>query len=184
MLKAEINNKEQDLALLVKEKTALGERLSVMEKDLVKAEEALAANASVIADLEKNIHEVNTEVQNVKEVQECERLRYEDRLSFNNMEINKLHAEIKAKSTEYGEKESQLIEEIAHLKRVHLELENYLQESFQSVQDAKKAQSEMMNYYKEEIVKMETQHLAELTKLSLTHKKEVGNTSNGRFWIL
>ncbi|XP_031460338.1 pericentrin isoform X2 [Phasianus colchicus] len=173
LLKAEINNKEQDLALLVKEKTALGERLSVMEKDLVKAEKALAANASIIADLEKNIHEVNTEVQNVKEVQECERLRYEDRLNFNNMEINKLHAEIKAKSTEYSEKESQLIEEIAHLKKVRLELENYLQESFQSVQDAKKAQSEMMNYYKEEIVKMETQHLAELTKLSLTHKKEI-----------
>lgn len=183
VLKAEINNKEQDLALLVKEKTALGERLSIMEKDLIKAEKALATNASIIADLEKNIQEVNTEVQNIKEAQECERLRYEDRLNFNNMEISKLHAEIKAKSTEYSEKESQLIEEIAHLKKVHLELENYLRESFQSVQDAKKAQSEMMNYYKEEIVKMETQHLAELTKLSLTHKKEVGNTSSGRFWI-
>ncbi|XP_048808453.1 pericentrin isoform X1 [Lagopus muta] len=173
VLKAEINNKEQDLALLVKEKTALGERLSIMEKDLIKAEKALATNASIIADLEKNIQEVNTEVQNIKEAQECERLRYEDRLNFNNMEISKLHAEIKAKSTEYSEKESQLIEEIAHLKKVHLELENYLRESFQSVQDAKKAQSEMMNYYKEEIVKMETQHLAELTKLSLTHKKEI-----------
>ncbi|POI35771.1 hypothetical protein CIB84_000477 [Bambusicola thoracicus] len=172
LLKAEINNKEQDFALLVKEKTALGERLSVMEEDLGKAERALAANASIIEDLEKNIHEVNAEVQNVKEVQECERLSYEDRLNLNNMEINKLHAEIKAKSTEFSEKESQLIEEIAHLKKVHLELENYLRESFQSVQDAKKAQSEMMNYYKEEIVKMETQHLAELTKLSLTHKKE------------
>eukprot|EP00076_Gallus_gallus_P042693 XP_025008231.1 pericentrin isoform X7 [Gallus gallus] len=173
LLKAEINNKEQDLALLVKEKTVLGERLSVMEEDLGKAERALAANASIIADLEKNIHEVNAEVQNVKEVQECERLSYEDRLNLNNREINKLHAEIKAKSTEFGEKESQLIEEIAHLKKVHLELENYLRESFQSVQDAKKAQCEMMNYYKEEIVKMESQHLAELTKLSLTHKKEI-----------
>ncbi|XP_072197806.1 pericentrin isoform X8 [Excalfactoria chinensis] len=173
LLKAEINNKEQDLALLVKEKTALGEKLLVMEEDLVKAEKALAAKASIIADLEKNIHEVNIELQNMKEVQECERLRYEDRLNLNNMEINKLHAEIKAKSTEYTVKESQLTEEIAHLKKVHLELENYLQESFQSVQDAKTAQSEMMNYYKEESVKMNAQHLAELTKLSLTHKKEI-----------
>ncbi|XP_015723218.1 pericentrin isoform X4 [Coturnix japonica] len=173
LLKAEINNKEQDLALLVKEKTELGEKLSVMEEDLVKAEKALAAKASVIADLEKNIHEVNIELQNMKEVQERERLRYEDRLNLNNVEINKLHAEIKAKSTEYTAKESQLTEEIAHLKKVHLELENYLQESFQSVQDAKKAQSEMMNYYKEESVKMDAQHLAELTKLSLTHKKEI-----------
>ncbi|XP_021254414.1 pericentrin isoform X8 [Numida meleagris] len=172
LLKAEINNKEQDLALLVKEKTALGVRLSVTEEDLVKAEKALKANASIIADLEKNVYEVNTEVQNVKEVQECERLRYEDRLNFNNVEINKLHAEIKTRSSEYSEKESQLIEEIAHLKKVHFELENHLQESFQSAQDAKKAQSEM-KYYKEEIVKMETQHLTELTKLNLTHKKEI-----------
>ncbi|OXB61462.1 hypothetical protein ASZ78_010218 [Callipepla squamata] len=173
LLKAEISNKEQDLVLLMKEKIALGERLSVMEEDLVKAEKALAANASIVADLEKNIHEVKAEVQNVKEIQEFERLRYEDRLNFSNVEINKLHAEIKAKNTEYSEKESQLIDEIAHLKKVHLELENHVQESFQSAQDAKKAQSEIVVYYKEEIVKMESQHLTELTKLNLTHKKEI-----------
>ncbi|XP_047903113.2 pericentrin isoform X1 [Anser cygnoides] len=165
LLKAEISNKEQNLALLLKEKTVLGKRLSSMEKDLIKAENALAANASVIADLEKNIRELNTEVQNLKEVQECERLGYEDKLNLNNAEINKLNAEIEAKSTEYNVKESQLIEEIAHLKKVQLELENRLQESFQSAQAVQEAQSEMVKHYKEEIDKMETQHLVELTKI-------------------
>ncbi|XP_032045599.1 pericentrin isoform X5 [Aythya fuligula] len=165
LLKAEISNKEQNLALLLKEKTVLCKRLSSMEKDLIKAENALAANASIIADLEKNICELNTEVQNLKEVQECERLGYEDKLNLNNAEINKLNAEIEAKSTEYNVKESQLIEEITHLKKVQLELENRLQESFQSAQAVQEAQSEMVKHYKEEIDKMESQHLVELTKI-------------------
>ncbi|XP_054685664.1 pericentrin isoform X12 [Grus americana] len=173
LLKAEINNKEQNLALLQKEKTALGERLSDVEKDLIKAEKVLAENASIIEDLEKNIHELNAEVKNLKEIQECERLGYEDRLNFSNLEIHKLNAEIKAKNTEYNEKKSQLTEEIAHLKTVHLELETRLQESFQSAQAAQEAQSQMVKHYKEEIDKMETRRLAELTKVSLIHKKEI-----------
>lgn len=183
LLKAEISNKEQNLALLLKEKTVLCKRLSSMEKDLIKAENDLAANASIVADLEKNIRELNTEVQNLKEVQKCERLGYEDKLNLNNAEINKLNAEIEAKSTEYNVKESQLIEEITHLKKVQLELENRLQESFQSAQAVQEAQSEMVKHYKEEIGKMESQHLVELTKVSFTHKKEVGNTNNGSFWV-
>ncbi|XP_071897239.1 pericentrin isoform X17 [Anas platyrhynchos] len=178
LLKAEISNKEQNLALLLKEKTVLCERLSSMEKDLIKAENALAANASIMADLEKNICELNTEVQNLKEVQECERLGYEDKLNLNNAEINKLNAEIEAKSTEYNVKESQLIEEITHLKKVQLELENRLQESFQSAQAVQEAQSEMVKHYKEEMDKMESQHLVELTKVSLTHKKEIEELNN------
>ncbi|XP_075567309.1 pericentrin [Pelecanus crispus] len=173
LLKAEINNKTQNLALLLKEKTALGKRLSDMEEDLIKAEEALAENASIIEGLEKNIHELNAEVKNLKEIQECERLGYEDRLNFSNLEIHKLNAEIKAKSTEYSEEKSQLTEEITHLKKVCLELEAHLQESFQSAQAAQEAQSKMVKHYKEEIDKMETEHLAELTKVSLTHKKEI-----------
>ncbi|XP_035186960.1 pericentrin isoform X2 [Oxyura jamaicensis] len=178
LLKAEISNKEQNLALLLKEKTVLAERLSSMEKDLIKAENASAANANVIADLEKNIHELNTEVQNLKEVRERERLGYEDKLNLNNAEINKLNAEIEAKSTEYNVKESQLIEEIAHLKKVQRELEYRLQESFQSAQAVQEAQSEMVRHYKEEIDKMESQHLVELTKVSLTHKKEIEELNN------
>ncbi|XP_009577320.1 PREDICTED: A-kinase anchor protein 9-like, partial [Fulmarus glacialis] len=173
LLKAEINNKEQNLALLLKEKTALGERLSDVEEDLIKAEKALAGNASIIEDLEKNIHELNAEVKNLKEIQECERLGYEDRLNFSSLEIHKLNDEIKAKSTEYSEEKSQLTEEIAHLKKVRLELETCLQESFQSAQAVQEAQSEMVKHYKEEIDKMETQRLAELTKVSLTHEKEI-----------
>ncbi|XP_040461085.1 pericentrin isoform X3 [Falco naumanni] len=165
LLKAEINNKEQNLALLLKEKTALEERLSGVEEDLIKAEKALAENASIIEDLERNIHELNAEVKNLKELQECERLRYEERLNFSNLEINKLNAEMKAKSTEYSEKKSQLTEEIAHLKKAHLELEARLQECFQSAQAAQEAQSEIVKRYKEEIDKMEAQHLAELTKI-------------------
>ncbi|XP_075368493.1 pericentrin isoform X4 [Mycteria americana] len=165
LLKAEIDNKEQNLALLLKEKTALAERLSDMEDGLIKAEKALAENASIIEDLEKNIHELNAEVKNLKEIQECERLGYEDRLNLSNLEINKLNAEIKAKSTEYGEKKSQLTEEITHLKKVCLELQTRLQESFQSAQAAQEAQSEMVKHYKEEINQMETQHLAKLTKI-------------------
>ncbi|XP_059676303.1 pericentrin [Gavia stellata] len=173
LLKAEINNKEQNLALLLKEKTALGERLSDVEEDLIKAEKALAENASIIEDLEKNIQELNAEMKNLKEIHECERLGYEDRLHFSSLEINKLNAEIKTKSTEYSEKKSQLTEEIAHLKKVHLELETRLQESLQSAKAAQEAQSQMVKHYKEEIDNMETQHLAELTKVSLTHKKEI-----------
>ncbi|KAM9287336.1 pericentrin [Morus bassanus] len=165
LLKAEINNKEQNLAFLLKEKTALGERLSDMEEDLIKAEKALADNASIIEDLEKNIHELNAEMKNLKEIQECERLGYEDRLNFSNLEIHKLNAEIKAKSTEYSEKKSQLTEEIARLKKVCLELETRLQESLQSTQAAQEAHSEMVKHYKEEIDKMETQRLANLTTI-------------------
>ncbi|KAM6398061.1 LOW QUALITY PROTEIN: uncharacterized protein J5M81_005460 [Pluvialis apricaria] len=164
LLKAEICNKEQNLALLLKEKTALGERLSDVEEDLIKTEKVLAENASIIEDLEKNVCELNAEVKNLRYIQECERLGYEDRLNFSNLEINKLHAEIKAKSTEYSENKSQLTEEIAHLKKVCLELETRLQESFQSAQAAQEAQSEMVKQYKEEIDKMETQCLPELTK--------------------
>ncbi|XP_064925456.1 pericentrin isoform X12 [Columba livia] len=173
LLKAEINNKEQNLELLLKEKTALGERLSHVEEELVKAEKALAENAGIIEDLEKNIHELNAEVKNLKEIQECERLEYKDRLNLSNLEIQKLSAEIKTKCTEYNEKKSQLTEEIVHWKKVHLELETRLQESIQSAQAAQEAQSEIVKRYKEEIEKMEAQHLAELTKVSLTHKKEI-----------
>ncbi|KAM6200755.1 pericentrin isoform 3-T3 [Sarcoramphus papa] len=173
LLKAEINNKEQNLALLLKEKTALGERLSDVEEDLIKAEKALTENASIIEDLEKNIHELHAEVKNLQEIRERERLGYEDKLNFSNLEIHKLNAAIKAKSTEYSEKKSQLTEEITHLKKAHSELEARLQESFQSAQAAQEAQSKMVKHYKEEIDKMETQRLAELTKVSLTHKKEI-----------
>ncbi|KAI1237005.1 hypothetical protein IHE44_0014257 [Lamprotornis superbus] len=163
LLKAEINNKEQNLALLLKEKTALRERLFSVEGDLVKAEKALAENASIIEDLEKNIHELNAEMENIKEIQECERLSYEDRLHLSNQEINKLTAEIKEKTTEYSEEKSQLTEEIAQLKKAHLELEARLQESCQAAQEA---QSKMEKHYKEEMDKMETQHLAELTEIT------------------
>ncbi|XP_009706472.1 PREDICTED: pericentrin-like, partial [Cariama cristata] len=173
LLKAEINNKEQNLALLLKEKTAIGERLSDLEKDLINAEKALAENANIIEDLEKNIHELNAEMKNLKEMWECERRGYEDRLNFSNLEIHKLNAEMKTKSTEYSEKKSQLTEEIAHLKKAYLELETRLQESFQYSQVTQEAQSKMMKHYKDEIDKIETQHLAELTKVSLAHKKEV-----------
>ncbi|OPJ90227.1 pericentrin isoform C [Patagioenas fasciata monilis] len=147
------------------EKTALGERLSHVEEELVKAEKALAENAGIIEDLEKNIHELNAEMKNLKEIQECERLEYKDRLNLSNLEIQKLSAEIKAKCTEYNEKKSQLTEEIVHLKKVHLELETRLQESVQSAQAVQEAQSEIVEHYKEEIQKMEAQHLAELTKI-------------------
>ncbi|KAM6268405.1 pericentrin isoform 3-T3 [Porphyrio hochstetteri] len=165
LLKAEIDNKEQNLALLLKEKKALVERLSDVEKDLAKAEKALVENAGIIEDLEKIIHELNAEVKNLQEIHECERLGYEDRLNFSSLEIDKLHAEIKAKNTEYSEEKSQLTEEIAHLKKVHLELETRLQESFQSVQAAQEAQAQMAKRYQEEINKIETQRLAQLTKI-------------------
>ncbi|KAM6071167.1 pericentrin isoform 2-T2 [Chlamydotis macqueenii] len=165
LLKAEINNKEQNLALLMKEKTALGQRLSDVEEDLTKAQKALAENAGIIEDLEKNIHELNAEVKNLKEIQECERLEYEDRLNFSHLEIDKLNAEIKAKSTEYSEEKSQLTEEITHLKKACSELETRLQESFQSAQAAQEAHSEAVKRYKEEINKAETQRRAELTKI-------------------
>lgn len=177
LLKAEINNKEQNLALSLKENTALKERLSKVEEDLVKAEKALAENASIIEDLEKNIHELNAEMENIKEIQECERLSYEDRLNLSNQEINKLTAEIKEKTTEYSKEKSQLTEEIAQLKKAHLELEARLQESCQAAQEA---QSKVEKHYKEEMDKMETQHLAELTEVSLAHEREVGNTDNCR----
>lgn len=180
LLKAEITDKEQNLALILKEKTALEARLSNMEEDLIKAEKALKESTSMTEELEKNIHELNTEVKNLKEVQECERLGYEDRLNLSNLEIHKLNAEIKAKSTEYSEEKSQLTEEITCLKTTHLELEACLQESLRSTQAAQEAQSEMEKHYKEEMAKMETQHLAELTKVSLTDKKEGGNPANGR----
>ncbi|XP_063256253.1 pericentrin isoform X3 [Prinia subflava] len=170
LLKAEINNKEQNLALLLKEKTALRERLSNVEEDLVKAEKALAENASIIEDLEKNIHELNAEMKNIKEIQECERLSYEDRLNLSNQEINKLTAEIKEKTTEYSEEKSQLVEEIAQLKKARWELEARLQESCQAAQEA---QSQLEKHYKEEVDKMETQHLAELTEVSLAHEREI-----------
>ncbi|XP_067994329.1 pericentrin isoform X4 [Melanerpes formicivorus] len=159
LLKAEINTREQNLSLLLKEKTALGEKLSDVEEDLIKAERALAENASIIDDLEKNIHDLNTEVENLKQIREHERLEYEDRLNCSNLEILKLNAEIKAKNTEY----SQLTEEITQLKKAHLELETRLQESAQA---AEEAQSKMVKHYREEIDKMETQHLAELTKIA------------------
>ncbi|XP_039584485.1 pericentrin isoform X6 [Passer montanus] len=170
LLKAEISKKEQNLVLLLKEKTALRERLSNVEEDLLKAEKALAENASIIEDLEKNIHELNAEIQNIKEIQECERLDYEDRLNLSNQEINKLIAEIKEKTTKYSEEKNQLTEEIAQLKKAHLELEAHLQESCQAAQEA---QSKMEKHYKEEMEKMETQHLAELTEVSLAHEKEI-----------
>lgn len=172
-LKAEINNKEQNLALLLKEKTALRERLSSVEGDLVKAEKALAENASIIEALEKNICELNAEMENIREIQESERLSYEDRLQLSSQEINKLTAEIKEKTTEYSEAKSQLTEEIAQLKKAHLELEARLQESCQAAQEA---QCEMERHYKEEMNKMETQHLAELTEVSLAHEREVGKS--------
>nr|XP_021388250.1 pericentrin isoform X2 [Lonchura striata domestica] len=170
LLKAEINNKEQNLVLLLKEKTALRERLSNVEEDLLKAEKALAENASILENLEKNIHELNAEMKNIKEIQECERLSYEDKLNISNQEINKLTAEIKEKTTEYSEEKGQLTEEIAQLKKAHLELEARLQESCQAAQEA---QSKMEKHYREEMDKMETQHLAELTEVSLAHEREI-----------
>ncbi|XP_041877072.1 pericentrin isoform X2 [Corvus kubaryi] len=173
LLKAEINNKEQNLALLLKEKTALRERLSNVEEDLVKAEKALAENASIIEDLAKNIHELNAEMKNIKDIQECERLSCENRINLSNQEIDKLTAEIKEKTTEYNEVKSQLTEEIAQLKKANLELEACLQESYQAAQAAQEAQSKMEKHYREEMDKMETQRLAELTEVSLTHKREI-----------
>ncbi|KAM6332759.1 pericentrin isoform 4-T4 [Podargus strigoides] len=173
LLKAEINNKEQHLAFLLKEKTALGERLCDVEEARIKAEKALAESTSIIEELEKNIQELNAEVKNLKEIQECERQGYEDRLNFSNLEIHKLNDEIKAKSTEYSDKKSQMTEEIVHLKKVCLELETRLQESFQSAQAAQEAQSAMVEHYKMEMDKMETRRLAELTEVSSTHKKEI-----------
>lgn len=177
LLKAEINTREQNLSLLLEEKASLGDRLSDVEEDLLKAETALAENASIIGGLEKNIHDLNTEVKNLKQVRERERLDYEDTINCSNLEILKLNAEIKAKHTEFSKTNSQLTEEIAHLKKARLELEARLQESADA---AEEAQSRMMKHYKEEIDKMETQHLAELTKVSLTQKKEVGNPANGK----
>ncbi|XP_053803888.1 pericentrin [Vidua chalybeata] len=174
LLKAEINKKEHNLALLLKEKTALRERLSNVEEDLLKAEKALTENASIIEDLEKNIHELNAEMKNIKEIQECERLSYEDRLNLSNQEINKLTAEIKEKTTEYCEEKGRLTEEIGQLKKAHLELEALLQESCQAAQEA---QSKMEKHYREEMDKMETQHLAELTEVSLAHEREIKELS-------
>ncbi|XP_064371498.1 pericentrin isoform X2 [Dromaius novaehollandiae] len=172
-LKAEINNKEHNLTLLLEEKTTLEEKLSGKEQDLIKAEKALAENVSIVENLEKNIHELNTEVKNLKEGQQCERLQYEEKLNSSNFEIHKLSAEIEAKSTEYNEKESQLTEEITHLKKIQLELETNLQESVQSAQTMQEAQSEMVKHYKEKIDKMESQHHEEMSEVSLTHQKEV-----------
>nr|XP_013807565.1 PREDICTED: pericentrin [Apteryx mantelli mantelli] len=172
-LKAEINNKEQNLTLLLEEKTTLEKRLSAKEQDLIKAEKALAENVSIIENLEKSIYELNAEVKNLKEVHECERLRYEEKLNSSNSEIHKLIAEIKAKSTEYNEKESQLTDEIAHLKKIQLEFETNLQESVQSAQAMQEAQSETVKHYKEKIDKMESQRHEEISKVSLTLKKEI-----------
>ncbi|XP_068803772.1 pericentrin isoform X4 [Struthio camelus] len=173
LLKAEISNKEQNLTHLLEEKTTLEERLSDKEQDLIKAEKILTENVSIIENLEKNIHELNTEVKNLKEVRECERLRYEENLNTSNLEIHKLNTEIKAKSTEYSEKESQLTEEIAHLKKTQSELKTNLQESVQSAQATQEAQCEMVKHYKEKIDEMESQHHEEISKVSLTHKKEI-----------
>ncbi|XP_010220669.1 PREDICTED: pericentrin [Tinamus guttatus] len=172
-LKTEINNKEQNLKTLLEEKATLEERLSDKEQSLVKAEKTLAENVSVIENLQKNIEELNTEVKNLKEVQECERLQYEEKLNSNNFEIHKLNAEIEAKSTEYNGKESHLTEEIAQLEKIKLELETKLQESINSAQAMQEAQSEMVKDYKEKMDEMESQHHEEIGKVSLAHKKEI-----------
>uniref|UniRef100_A0A674IY59 Pericentrin n=1 Tax=Terrapene triunguis TaxID=2587831 RepID=A0A674IY59_9SAUR len=167
-LKAEINNKEQSLTLTLRENVTLQERLSAVEQNLIKAENALEEN------LEKNIHDLNMKTKNFEKALECERLEFEEKLKSSNLELQKLNIEIQAKKIEYIEKENKLIEEVAYLKKVQVELENHLQETVQkSAQAIQEVQSEMRRHYEEEISKMESHHLSETAKMNRVHQKEI-----------
>ncbi|XP_065418318.1 pericentrin isoform X4 [Chrysemys picta bellii] len=167
-LKAEINNKEQSLTLTLRENVTLQERLSAVEQNLIKAENALEEN------LEKNIHDLNMKTKNFEKALECERLEFEEKLKSSNLELQKLNIEIQAKKIEYIEKENKLTEEVAYLKKVQVDLENHLQETVQkSAQAIQEVQSEMRRHYEEEISKMESHHLSETAKMTLVHQKEI-----------
>ncbi|XP_075790253.1 pericentrin isoform X5 [Pelodiscus sinensis] len=166
-LKVEINNKEESLALTLKENITLQERLCAAEQNLIKAEKALEDN------LERNIYDLKRKKKNFDEVLECERLEFEEKLKSRNLELQKLNFEIQAKKMEYIQKENKLTEEVAYLKTLQVELENRLQETVQkSAQAMQEVQSEM-RYYEEEISKMASQHLSEITKMNLVHQKEI-----------
>ncbi|XP_077686664.1 pericentrin isoform X3 [Eretmochelys imbricata] len=167
-LKAEINNKEQSLTLTLKENITLQERLCAVEQNLIKAEKALEKN------LEKNIHDLNMKTKNFEKALECERVEFEEKLKSSNLELQKLNIEMQAKKMEYTEKENKLTEEVAHLKKVQVELENHLQETVQkSAQAIQEVQSEMRRHYEEEISKTESQHLSETRKMNLVHQEEI-----------
>nr|XP_048724960.1 pericentrin isoform X8 [Caretta caretta] len=167
-LKAEINNKEQSLTLTLKENITLQERLCTVEQNLIKAEKALEKN------LEKNIHDLNMKTKNYEKALECERVEFEEKLKSSNLELQKLNIEMQAKKMEYTEKENKLTEEVAHLKKVQVELENHLQETVQkSAQAIQEVQSEMRRHYEEEISKTESQHLSETRKMNLVHQEEI-----------
>nr|XP_060637786.1 pericentrin isoform X2 [Anolis sagrei ordinatus] len=170
----EINNKEQCLSYLRKEKSALEEKVRTLDQSLMSSEKALEENLSKIMILEQTVDELSVKIEIIQESHELERLEFEVKLQDNNSEIEKLSTEIILKEKEYIVKENELREEMAHLKNMQSKVETCLEETQQkSVQKIEEIESEMGRLHKEEINNIHSQYQSELTNLKLQHQKTI-----------
>ncbi|XP_048358455.1 pericentrin isoform X2 [Sphaerodactylus townsendi] len=169
-LKSEMSFKEQSLSSLLKEKSALEEKLFTVEQHLKEAKEALEESGNKVVVLEQTVDELNMKMKSIQESNVSERLAFDEKLKASRLELQKLGTEITLKDREYVQREKELREEVASLRNVRLELEARLEETLASVQEL---QAESRRLHKEELNRTQSLYQCELSDLKSHHQKMI-----------
>ncbi|XP_066488272.1 pericentrin isoform X2 [Tiliqua scincoides] len=172
--RSKINDKEQSLFCLIKEKSILEEKLLTLEKNLITAENSLEESINNIKILEQTVDKLNMKMKSIQELHKCERLEFEENLKASNSKLEMLSTEMALKEKEYIQEKNKLSEEVAFLKNSKLKLEIRLEEVLQnSVENIEEIQSEMKRLHDEEIRKTESHYQSEVAGLKLQHQKAI-----------
>ncbi|XP_074045968.1 pericentrin isoform X11 [Macrotis lagotis] len=160
-LKAEITIKEKLLAQIVKEKNSV--------KNFFPKERE---------NLEENIFELTETIKCLDKGQEHEKLEFSRQSKSAPLELQKLDAEIKAKTSDFMQVENHLIQSTISLENAQEETEQGLQDEVQKAVCAlEDVQSELHNHYAKQMNQLRHQHEVERAQLRQEHQKEVEEIS-------
>ncbi|XP_071977619.1 pericentrin isoform X2 [Engystomops pustulosus] len=158
---------EERLSHLVEEKASLVTKLAAVEEELEKTLE-------LYKDLENSHLNLSQNLQKSEMSRESERQEFDNKLNSKGVEQQLLEESIRAKESEFYQREENLQEEVALLRQVKEDLESKLHEEVNRLNaDFEKRMDISGESWKEQIALVNEEHKGEVSLLKDAHEKEL-----------
>ncbi|XP_069589372.1 pericentrin isoform X2 [Ranitomeya imitator] len=159
--------KEDYISLLTEEKMKLENRLSEIEKELENTVE-------LCKNLEVRNHNLDQNLQNIEMARESERQEFDNKLNSKGVEQQLLEDVIRAKETEFYQREENLREEVSLLRREKEQLENKLQQEVNRLNaEFEKRMDVSGESWREQIASLNQAHESQITLLQSSYEGDL-----------
>ncbi|KAM4024863.1 pericentrin isoform 2-T2 [Anomaloglossus baeobatrachus] len=165
---------EEYLSHLAEDKTTLENRLSAVEKEL-------ESKVELCKNLEISNDNLGQNLQNLEMARECERQEFDNKLNSKGVEQQLLQEAIRAKETEFYQREEDLHEEVSLLRQQKELLENKLREEVNQLNaEFVKRMDVSGDSWREQIVSLNQAHGNEIALLKSSHEQDLQKANSDR----